>query len=31
MTQVTATFVNGILKSDQVLPLADQTRMAMQA
>ncbi len=28
-TQVTATFVNGILKPDQRLPLADQTRVRL--
>jgi hypothetical protein len=28
-TQVTATFVNGILKPDQVLPLAEQTRVRL--
>jgi predicted DNA-binding antitoxin AbrB/MazE fold protein len=28
-TQVTATFVNGILKPDQVLPLADQARVRL--
>jgi predicted DNA-binding antitoxin AbrB/MazE fold protein len=29
MTQVTATFVNGVLKPDQVLPLADRTRVRL--
>ena len=28
-TQVTATFVNGILKPDQALPLADQARVRL--
>jgi hypothetical protein len=28
-TQVTATFVNGMLKPDQTLPLADQTRVKL--
>lgn len=28
-TQVTATFVNGMLKPDQPLPLADQTRVKL--
>jgi hypothetical protein len=28
-TQVTATFVNGILKPDQTLPLPDQTRVRL--
>ena len=28
-TQVTATFVGGILKPDQSLPLADQTRVKL--
>ncbi len=28
-TQVTATFVNGMLKPDQALPLADQTRVKL--
>lgn len=28
-TQITATFVNGILKPDQELPLADQARVRL--
>lgn len=28
-TQVTATFVNGMLKPDQTLPLADQSRVRL--
>jgi predicted DNA-binding antitoxin AbrB/MazE fold protein len=28
-TQITATFVNGMLKPDQTLPLADQTRVKL--
>lgn len=28
-TQVTATFINGMLKPDQELPLADQTRVKL--
>ena len=28
-TQVTATFVNGMLKPDQTLPLAEQTRVKL--
>ena len=28
-TQVTATFVNGMLKPDQALPLADQSRVRL--
>jgi predicted DNA-binding antitoxin AbrB/MazE fold protein len=28
-TQVNATFVNGMLKPDQALPLADQTRVKL--
>jgi hypothetical protein len=29
MTQVTATFVNGMLKPDQALPLAEQARVKL--
>jgi predicted DNA-binding antitoxin AbrB/MazE fold protein len=29
ISQITATFVNGILKPDQALPLADQTRVKL--
>jgi hypothetical protein len=28
-TQITATFVNGMLKPDEALPLADQTRVRL--
>ena len=28
-SQITATFVNGMLKPDQTLPLADQTRVKL--